>query len=225
MAVTCCIRLCSYVVSYRIPVIAHALLSPLWCKAHPSGLHLVMRWFDRIATSAAAAWEIWQPAVLAGLLHIAISMAQSIENLGHTTGSSCKTMQVSTAYKCAVVLRDLIAPYLLRRRKADVAKSLPKKTEQVLFVQLGNEQRDLYCSYLASQEVEDILEVSTLCMYWLHVAFQILTYSLPAQSIAVQIASCESSSSMCTVLQWEGTCLLSSRTRHSADNHVSVLRS
>ena len=68
-------------------------------------------------------------------------------------------MQVSTAYKCAVVLRDLIAPYLLRRRKADVAKSLPKKTEQVLFTQLGMEQRDLYRSYLASQEVEDILEV------------------------------------------------------------------
>ena len=41
-------------------------------------------------------------------------------------------VQVSTAYKCAVVLRDLIAPYLLRRRKADVNAQLPKKTEQVL---------------------------------------------------------------------------------------------
>ena len=39
--------------------------------------------------------------------------------------------QVTTAYKCAVVLRDLIAPYLLRRRKADVNSQLPKKTEQV----------------------------------------------------------------------------------------------
>jgi DNA excision repair protein ERCC-6 len=39
--------------------------------------------------------------------------------------------QVSTAYKCAVVLRDLIAPYLLRRRKADVEAQLTKKTEQV----------------------------------------------------------------------------------------------
>ena len=70
--------------------------------------------------------------------------------------------QVSTAYKCAVVLRDLIAPYLLRRRKADVMRSLPKKTEQVLFTMLGLEQRDLYRSYLASQEVEDILEVWAL---------------------------------------------------------------
>ena len=40
-------------------------------------------------------------------------------------------LQVQTAFKCAVVLRDLIAPYLLRRRKADVNTQLPKKTEQV----------------------------------------------------------------------------------------------
>lgn len=40
-------------------------------------------------------------------------------------------VQVTTAYKCAVVLRDIIAPYLLRRRKADVNTQLPKKTEQV----------------------------------------------------------------------------------------------
>jgi SNF2 family DNA or RNA helicase len=39
---------------------------------------------------------------------------------------------VSTAYKCAVVLRDLISPYLLRRRKVDIQAELPEKTEQVL---------------------------------------------------------------------------------------------
>lgn len=38
---------------------------------------------------------------------------------------------MTTAYKCAVVLRDLISPYLLRRRKADVNAQLPQKTEQV----------------------------------------------------------------------------------------------
>jgi SNF2 family DNA or RNA helicase len=39
--------------------------------------------------------------------------------------------QVSTGYRCALVLRDLISPYLLRRRKADVSAQLPEKTEQV----------------------------------------------------------------------------------------------
>ena len=43
----------------------------------------------------------------------------------------CGDWQVSSAYKCAVVLRDLISPYLLRRRKVDVEANLPEKTEQV----------------------------------------------------------------------------------------------
>lgn len=38
--------------------------------------------------------------------------------------------QVRLAYKCAVVLRDLIRPYLLRRMKRDVRAQLPEKTEQ-----------------------------------------------------------------------------------------------
>ena len=45
--------------------------------------------------------------------------------------TKCSVCQVTTAYKCAVVLRDLISPYLLRRRKSDVKAQLPEKTEQV----------------------------------------------------------------------------------------------
>jgi SNF2 family DNA or RNA helicase len=43
-------------------------------------------------------------------------------------------VQVATAYRCATVLRDTIAPYLLRRMKADVKSHihLPPKNEQVL---------------------------------------------------------------------------------------------
>lgn len=40
--------------------------------------------------------------------------------------------QVQTAYQCAVLLRELISPYLLRRLKKDVNAQLPKKTEQVM---------------------------------------------------------------------------------------------
>ena len=42
-------------------------------------------------------------------------------------------LQVQTAYKCASILRDTISPYLLRRMKKDVNKSiqLPSKNEQV----------------------------------------------------------------------------------------------
>lgn len=65
---------------------------------------------------------------------------------------------MSTAYKCAVTLRDIIAPYLLRRLKADVNHFLPKKTEQVLFCPLSAEQRTVYRSYLNSEEVEAIMD-------------------------------------------------------------------
>ncbi|KAK9837571.1 hypothetical protein WJX74_000576 [Apatococcus lobatus] len=74
--------------------------------------------------------------------------------------SNASRIQVSTAYKCAVVLRDLISPYLLRRRKADVALQLPKKTEQVLFCKLCTEQRELYRAYISSKEVDDIFNGS-----------------------------------------------------------------
>ncbi|KAE8794546.1 DNA repair and recombination protein RAD26 [Hordeum vulgare] len=57
-------------------------------------------------------------------------------------------LQVSTAYRCVVVLRDLIMPYLLRRMKADVNAQLPKKTE-VLFCSLTQEQRATYRAFLA----------------------------------------------------------------------------
>ncbi|EFJ53228.1 hypothetical protein VOLCADRAFT_120230 [Volvox carteri f. nagariensis] len=74
--------------------------------------------------------------------------------------SNASSLQVTTAYKCAVVLRDLTAPYLLRRRKADVAAQLPAKMEQVLFCTLVSEQLELYRAYLASTEVGEILEGS-----------------------------------------------------------------
>ncbi|CAI7782621.1 unnamed protein product, partial [Closterium sp. NIES-53] len=57
-------------------------------------------------------------------------------------------LQVATAYKCAVVLRDVILPYLLRRVKADVDIQLPEKTERVLLVPITRFQRTLYRAFL-----------------------------------------------------------------------------
>lgn len=66
--------------------------------------------------------------------------------------------QVQTAYKCAVVLRDMIAPYMLRRMKSDVASDLPEKTEKVLFCKLTKPQRKAYLSFLKSDELSSIMK-------------------------------------------------------------------
>ncbi|KAJ3102613.1 hypothetical protein HDU97_000397 [Phlyctochytrium planicorne] len=72
--------------------------------------------------------------------------------------SNASLLQVQTALRCATVLRGLISPYLLRRMKMDVASDLPKKSEQVLFCKLSDEQRLLYERYLNSRECRQILD-------------------------------------------------------------------
>lgn len=68
--------------------------------------------------------------------------------------------QVQLAYRCAVVLKTLISPYLLRRMKVDIMEILPmpKKTEQVLFCKLTAAQRALYRGVLSSPEINLIVQ-------------------------------------------------------------------
>lgn len=76
-----------------------------------------------------------------------------------TTGgySTANKTQVHTAYKCSLMLRDMVSPYLLRRFKKDVAKQLPEKNEQILFVKLTSEQREKYKKFLNSRFVKQVL--------------------------------------------------------------------
>ncbi|XVF72024.1 hypothetical protein PTKIN_Ptkin12aG0088200 [Pterospermum kingtungense] len=90
--------------------------------------------------------------------------------------ANASPLQVSTAYRCAVVLRDLIMPYLLRRMKADVNAHLPKKTEHVLFCSLTAEQRSIYRAFLASSEVEQILDGSRNSLYGIDVMRKICNH-------------------------------------------------
>lgn len=76
--------------------------------------------------------------------------------------SNASPMAVQLAYRCALVLKDLINPYMLRRQKKDIKEvsRMPGKTEQVLFCRLSKRQRDLYEAYLQSDEVSNILRGS-----------------------------------------------------------------
>lgn len=73
--------------------------------------------------------------------------------------SNASPMQVALAYRCALVLKDMINPYLLRRQKKDVKEMslLPGKTEQVLFCRLSKRQRILYEAYLESDAVKNAM--------------------------------------------------------------------
>lgn len=70
--------------------------------------------------------------------------------------ANATNIQVQTGYKCAVALRNLISPYLLRRIKADVAKDLPRKNEMVLFCKLTQYQRNKYLQFLNSEDLVKI---------------------------------------------------------------------
>ena len=85
--------------------------------------------------------------------------AEPIKRGGYANASP---MQVQLAYRCALVLRDLINPYLLRRQKKDIVElqRLPGKTEHILFCRLSDRQRRLYEAYLESDEVKRVLQGS-----------------------------------------------------------------
>lgn len=90
--------------------------------------------------------------------------------------ANASPLQVSTAYRCAVVLRDLIMPYLLRRMKADVNAHLPTKTEHVLFCSLTPDQRSSYRAFLASSEVEQIFNGDRNSLYGIDVMRKICNH-------------------------------------------------
>jgi DNA excision repair protein ERCC-6 len=79
--------------------------------------------------------------------------------------ANATNLQIMTAEKCAVMLRDAISPYFLHRIKADVAADLPEKTEQILFCKLTKPQREAYELFLASEEMTSILNRTRQSLY------------------------------------------------------------
>jgi len=77
--------------------------------------------------------------------------------------ANANPIEVQTAYKCACILRDTIEKYLIRRIKSEqnVVLKLPTKNEQILFCRLTDRQREMYKTYLKSQQCKDILRGGT----------------------------------------------------------------
>lgn len=87
-----------------------------------------------------------------------VSFRQSFEvpiKLGGYANAT--NLQMLAAEKCAETLKSAISPYLLQRLKVDVASDLPKKSEQVIFCKLTKPQREAYELFLASDEMNSIM--------------------------------------------------------------------
>mmetsp|Transcript_9094 Transcript_9094/g.20220 ORF Transcript_9094/g.20220 Transcript_9094/m.20220 type:complete len:1279 (-) Transcript_9094:62-3898(-) len=84
--------------------------------------------------------------------------AEPIE-AGNLVGAN--EVKVATAYQCAVALRELTMPCILRRTKAEVddVLRLPHKQEQVLFCHLTPEQYQVYIDFLQSDQVRKAMSV------------------------------------------------------------------
>eukprot|EP00980_Cylindrotheca_fusiformis_P017502 scaffold5490_cov125-Cylindrotheca_fusiformis.AAC.19 len=92
--------------------------------------------------------------------YVIMDEAQKIRNPDADVTLVCK---VQVAYRCALILKDLINPYLLRRLKKDIKEvnRMPGKKEQVLFCRLTDRQRMLYEAFLQSDLVKNIIRGST----------------------------------------------------------------
>lgn len=66
--------------------------------------------------------------------------------------ANATNLQVKIGYQKAVILKDLIQPFLLRRMKVDVARDLPSKSEYVLMCRLTKVQKEKYLEFLRSLE-------------------------------------------------------------------------
>lgn len=57
-------------------------------------------------------------------------------------------------------IKRTVRPFILRRRKSEVAKDLPEKIEQTIFVEMGEKQREIYESYLSGVRKNLLKKVS-----------------------------------------------------------------
>jgi DNA excision repair protein ERCC-6 len=109
------------------------------CAKQLATVHRVILSGTPIQNDLRELWSLFDfcfPGRLGTLPAFEAEMATPIRIGGYANASAS---QAQLAYRCALVLRDLVHPYLLRRMKRDIMKILPmpKKTEQVGVVCFG----------------------------------------------------------------------------------------
>lgn len=110
-----------------------------------------------IQNSLIELWSLFDfaiPGLLGSLEVFESEFAEPIKIGGY---ANANPFQVFRAYSCAVALRDLIKPYLLRRMKKDVNANLPGKLEQIFFINLTPVQINAYLNFTKSSLCRSIV--------------------------------------------------------------------
>lgn len=68
-------------------------------------------------------------------------------NITHFKTEFSDAIDKEKNHEASHLLSAMIAPFLLRRTKEQVAKELPEKTESIIYCEMGNEQRKVYDSF------------------------------------------------------------------------------
>jgi SNF2 family DNA or RNA helicase len=68
-------------------------------------------------------------------------------NMTHFKTEFSDAIDKEKNYEASHLLSKMIAPFLLRRTKEQVAKELPEKTESIIYCEMGTEQRKVYESF------------------------------------------------------------------------------
>ena len=68
-------------------------------------------------------------------------------NMTHFKNEFSDAIDKEKNHDASHLLSKMIAPFLLRRTKEQVAKELPEKTESIIYCEMGNEQRKVYDSF------------------------------------------------------------------------------
>ncbi|KAJ1618721.1 P-loop containing nucleoside triphosphate hydrolase protein, partial [Pavlovales sp. CCMP2436] len=134
----------------------------LACKTFATGHRLILSG-SPIQNNLTELWSLLDfcfPGKLGALPVFTMQFAVPIARGSYTNASE---FDVQAAYQCSLVLRDLIAPYLLRRLKSEVAagRALPPKSEHVLFCGLTHAQTELYERFLSGDVVSATLSGRT----------------------------------------------------------------
>jgi DNA excision repair protein ERCC-6 len=101
--------------------------------------------------------ELWtlmdfcQPSLLGSAFDFRQAFAEPIRAGGFLNATN---QHVAQAQKCAVLLRERLEPFLLRRLKSSVAQQLPRKTEKLILCPLTAYQRRLYDNFLRSDDIQ-----------------------------------------------------------------------